>query len=264
MKAPVKTLTLLLVLISAFTFSSCDDDSPDATPESLSSEEAAVLIAQDLSSNVFQIAGEVDQLSTRSIEAINGRYANNSLRTELCNSTRDSSFQDSYSGDRLAYSYTISYEYGLECSPFSIPQVLNISYTADGTSTISSILRNTERGFTTTISSLGAFAVNGLGVSDDAYMVSGNVENTSQIQQLQGERINFNGNSSISNITLTLDKETKKITTGSATATLEGSNNANSYSFTATIVFNGDDTATISINGGEEYTVNLPTGELIG
>jgi hypothetical protein len=54
-----------------------------------------------------------------------------------------------------------------------------------------------------------------------------------------------------------ISKSTYEIIAGEGTVTVTGENSGgNSFSFTGSIVFNGDGTATLTLNG-TEYTINL-------
>jgi len=58
-----------------------------------------------------------------------------------------------------------------------------------------------------------------------------------------------------------LSKIDRKIISGTATITITGTGpKGNSFSYTGTITFNGDNTATLKITGGSSYTINLLTG----
>ncbi len=136
-----------------------------------------------------------------------------------------------------------------------------MSYSSTGSSTISADTRRKKVDLSSNSNTTGTFLIEGIIPSADVYTITGSMNVSAQTQQVEGERISFNGTTNFTDISYAISKSTKEITSGTAAVTMSGTGNNVSYSFEAQVVFDGGDTATIIING-EEYTLNIPTGEL--
>ena len=97
----------------------------------------------------------------------------------------------------------------------------------------------------------------GLQPQSASYTLNGAFTRTGSHTSKVRNQNTFDTNVSINITSVTVDKSTMKITggTGTADVTCEVSN-GNSYSFTGSLVFNGNGTATLTING-TDYTITL-------
>jgi hypothetical protein len=90
--------------------------------------------------------------------------------------------------------------------------------------------------------------------------VNGEYKRAGSFQSKIGNKASGNSSVDITVTNLTITKSNRKIASGSGTIAITGTGpKGGTFSYTGTIVFNGDETATLTINSNA-YTVNLITG----
>jgi hypothetical protein len=248
MKNIWKSLWMLAFVAPLLTSCGSGDE---VTPATFSTEEAAAELGQVLSSELNNVVLDADQISVR---AQGGRYSAQPTRAQGCGDSYDSAFQKSYSGPHMTFSLSMSYVFSLSCTQLQVPTAVNLDYqasvTREGKLTASSG------------SSTGDFALSNLEPRNAAYLLNGTSIQSCEVRQLTERKGTFSSTSTLMVADVQIDKETKTILGGGGSATISGSGSGgNDFTYTASVVFNGDQTATIVIQG-KTYTVHLPTGEL--
>ena len=100
----------------------------------------------------------------------------------------------------------------------------------------------------------------GLSPTATVFVLNGDYVRDGSFQSKVGNKASGNSHIDIVGTNITLSKPERKIVSGSATIAITGTGpKGNSFSYTGTIVFNGDGTALLTING-TAYTVNLTHG----
>jgi hypothetical protein len=102
--------------------------------------------------------------------------------------------------------------------------------------------------------------VSGLLSTDTAYVISGVYKSAGSFASKVDTANHGSSNISIAITNLTLQKPRRAIESGSAAISITGSTPKHgAFSYTGTVVFNGNGTATVTING-TAYSINLNTG----
>lgn len=165
-----------------------------------------------------------------------------------CGESHDSTITASITGSVTA-SYTHTWEYTLNCdtdsNPVSITGTGNHTGEYDGPRIHSNT--NGTRNWTIT----------GLGSSSADFIYNGSHSRSGVHTSKIGKKNTFT--TSIQTVTsnVLVDKSTKHIVSGSATVNATcTSSSGKAYTFTGTLVFNGDETATLTLNGNT-YTITF-------
>lgn len=248
-QSTAKTLTLAVTL--ALLNTACqENDDTTADEEVMTTAEASDEMGATLSADVTVIAQDLVVIAS---DAENGRVGETG-RVQACGISYDTTFGTSYSGTYLTFENTAGYSYQLTCSN-GFPSSLTFSFNASGT-------RSTAR-LTSDGASTGSFLASGFNVGSTAYTVNGSFEREAALTQKTGAKRTFNHTSYVTLADFQVSKSTSRIEGGTATYLLTGeSSEGGSFQYTASIVFNGDQTATISLNSGADYEVNLQTGQV--
>lgn len=239
------TRQLLLLSLFGFLISCSGDD--EATQSDVTNAEAAEEIGATLAADVVNLTMDIETLSE---DAENGRAAADG-RIEGCGVSYDTTINKTYTGVYITGEHTVTYGYELTCDGV-IPSQLDATFTSTGT-------RSTAR-LTSSASTTGTMTTTGIEPSNEAYTLNSSMTRNASVE---GSEKSY---SSLSNITLTdliITKSTMMIASGSATYTYSGTTGeGKSYSYTASITFNGDETATIVFNDNSSFLVDLETGQI--
>ena len=217
----------LLVLVISFT-TSCQKEI------TITEEDAADMIETALQGNTAGLTATIQD------------YAENLVTdfsiNDICDSLYNSSFNFSYDSLNINTSYTINWSYNMTCNSFNLPQTANLTATKNGS--ISTRKLNSSNNSTTTI------AVTGLELSasnlsfNGSYNRSGStVLVTNRATRSLASTINLN----LANIIV--DKRNFEIQSGSTTVTISAVTDSDTFNFSGTVVFNGNNKATLTING---------------
>lgn len=236
----MKTLNILLLVVLAGLFISCEDEETLQTTEALTEEEAVEIVETTLAR---QSAG-MDESTSKFSQTYEQEYQVNSE----CNTTVQDDYLFDYNGNVVQADYSYAWNFTLTCNAFSIPQSATFNSSGNGSYTTPKLNSNDNSTFTTTVTGLqptaSAFIYNG------AYQRIGTQEISSNFVN---KIITSDYNSTISNINVS--KTDYQITSGSANFTLTGTNNGTPFSYSGSITFNGGNTATVVINGNS-YTID--------
>lgn len=248
----MKTTKLFLLAILVCLAGACNDDDDTDSSVAMSSEEAADVVATSLASNSSGLTAAVDVSADAADAAV---AASSGGRTAACGYTDQQSITaTSATGAVITYSYDYEYSYILTCGG-ETPQSLSVTATYDGEFDAPRIASQHS-------GTVDLF-VTALDESETTYMINGDYSRAGAFQS----KIR-NKNSSTTTVDFTIDdlevdKTTQKILSGTASVTITGSvTGKGSFTYTASVVFEGDGSATVTINGSI-YAVDLITGTVV-
>jgi hypothetical protein len=212
---------------------------------SVSNDEAADMVANSLSvssNGVVNIAGDVTSQATS--------FARSHLG---CGTLRsDTISRQSPSGSSTTYTYNLQYNYVVICGTDSKPDSLSSSLIYSG-SFNSANLSSSNSGST-------IFGVAGLDSAASDFVINGEYKSSGSFSSKIDTANHGSNNIDIAIKALTLKKTNRSIASGTATIVVNGSvPKRGSFSYTGTLVFNGDGTATLTLNG-TVYKINLNAG----
>lgn len=232
------------LLMLAGTIVSCNDDDADTTT-AITEAEAVDAIEASLASESNGVAKMATEASTAAAEE---EVYTDSPSID-CGQIYTEAFDAAASDGNYSYDYTGARSYQLSCSTTSVPESFSYSYDMDGT-------YDTPRMYSSDNATANV-AITGLSPASSTASVSGNYirdgHQESKVHQMRefDSVITYNINA------LTVNKSTQLITGGTAQVTISGAGSmGNSFSYSGTITFNGDQTATLVLNG-TTYTINL-------
>jgi hypothetical protein len=238
------------LFLSMFAFAvACQDD--DEPVNSITSEEAAVIVSASLASNtsgVSFVSGKTANVTEDLLEDnAGGRVAACGLsqNLDLSGSSPD--------GATVTYSYDFSYKFMLTCNTESQPAAVSVDLSYSGEFDAPSLAAEhsgiAELDVTGLEEAAENFLLNGL------YKRSGSFENKEALKS---------GSNSVE-ITLkdvTIDKQTHQIIGGTGTYLVTGTvPEKGDFNYSGDIIFQGADAAELSVNG-EKFTANLKNSEV--
>lgn len=256
----MKTFKLSLVLLLLLGALSCKKNgSNPSTGSTVTTDQAADITATSLAENSYGIASIADNLSANAAtqgSVAAGAPAVNSVGTasvhQACGTTLTDSISNSGTNGSQTFSYFFKFARTMNCNTSNEPDNLanNILY------------RGNFSGPNLTTADTGSaiFTIAGLTFSAKTYVLNGEYKRSGSFQSKVGNDASGHSNVDIVVTNLVLNKPTRKIASGSATISITGSTSKHGdFSYTGTLVFNGDGTATLTING-TVYAINLDTG----
>jgi len=211
----------------------------------ISSADAADMVAGSLSSNSN---GVVNFSADATLDATSF------IRLHVpCGTVRsDTISRHSATGSPTTYSYNLTYNYMVNCLN-NVPDSLSSNLAYSGSFSGPNI--------SSTNSGSSIFTVNGLLPTAPDFVINGEFKQSGAFQSKIDTSKHGNNNIDIVVKGLTVTKPVRTIASGTATIAISGDTpKKGSFSFTGTLVFNGDGTATLTLNG-KVYTINLTTGE---
>jgi len=226
----------------------CQEDEP---ANSITAEEAAIIISSSLASNT----SGVSFVSGKSADVTEDLLADNAGgRVAACGLSQNLDLSGaSPDGATTTYSYDFSYKFKLNCNTESQPSAVSVDLSYSGEFDAPKLAAEhsgiAELDLTRLEEVATDFLLNGL------YKRSGSFENKEQVKS---------GNSSVE-ITLKdvmINKETHQITSGSGTYVIKGNvPDKGDFNYTGDITFQGADAAELNVKG-EKFTSNLKNGEV--
>lgn len=255
----MKTITKFLtagLLIIAFSCSKDDDGTI------LTSDDIADIVALSLAENTSGLSSTLEDIST--ITNIATAYVNSAVSTSsidelkstsACGYSKDTIISRSGTdGALISYNYNYSYNFALNCSNLGMPENMSAELSYNG-------LFSAPR-MESTNNGLATMTMEGLELSDGNYSINGVYERNGSFESKIRNRNKFSSQLQFTLTNVFVNKNTFNIESGTAQAAISGTDSQNhSFSFIASITFNGDGTAHVVINGGV-YTVNLEDGSL--
>ena len=237
--------TLLVICLAAMTVvtqTRCGKD--PVAPVTVADEEAAAMVAGSLCRDTQGLTTELKDAAQRTSTA--------TLSTGACSFTKDTSFTRSQLVSLPSYSYTLRYNYSVQCSNF-LPSLVNFSVTHNGNYE-TNLLKSNGNGngawqITDVLPTSTAFTING------DYTRNGNATYSNNKKTFTTDlRCTLSG--------VKVNRLTQALEGGIITFTITGSSSTSTdYTFAGTITITNNNTATLQINS-RTFTVNLQTGTL--
>lgn len=225
-----------LVIVS----SSCKKNKEEA----ITSDDAADAVSETMQYKSGGYPEDIEAASTYTYN-LNLGTVNPGLH---CGESHDSTITGSITGSVTA-SFTHTWQYTLNCDSNSNP----VSITGTGNHTgeydgprIHSNTNGTRN-----------WIITGLDSGSSDYIYNGNHSRTGVHTSKVGKKNTFTTSIQTVTTNLLVDKTTKHIVSGSATVNATcTSSSGKEYTFSGTLVFNGNETATLTLNGNT-YTINF-------
>jgi len=212
---------------------------------SMTTDDAADIAAGALSSSSNGVA---DMASDATLNAANigvGHFRCGTIRSDTIS-------RQSSAGSQYTYSYNLTYNFQVDCNSSSQPDSLSSNLTYSGS--------YSGPNMSSTNSGSSVFGVSGLLPTDTAFVINGVYKRAGSFASKVDTAKHGSDNINITITNLTLKRPGRFIESGSATISITGSTPKHgAFSYTGTVVFNGNGTATVTING-TAYNINLNTG----
>jgi hypothetical protein len=255
----MKTFKLSLILLLMLGAFSCKKDSTSSNT-AVTTDQAADIAAGSLAENSQGLASVTDDIAVNAqgISSVNtgGLTINSTGQStssvhQACGTTLTDSVTRSLTIDSVSINYFFKYSHTLNCNN-SVPDNLVNILTYNGSFNGPRLSSSNSGSATVTIAGLSPTATN--------FVLNGEYKRSGSFQSKVGNKATGNSNVDIVGTNITLSKPNRKILSGSATISITGTGPKGvAFSYTGTIVFNGDDTAALTINGNA-YTINVING----
>ena len=254
----MKTFKLSLIVLLMLGAFSCKKDSSSST-SAVTTDQAADIAAGSLAENSDGLASVTDDIavnaqgisSVHNGLTVNSTQATNSAHQE-CGTTLTDSVTRNVTLDSVTVNYVFKYSHTLNCNSSSQPDNIVNALTYKGSFDGPRLSSSNSGSANVTIAGLTQAAAD--------FVINGEYVRDGSFQSKVGNKASGNSHVDIVGTNITISKTDRKIVSGSGTITITGTGpKGNSFSYTGTIVFNGDGTATLTINSAV-YTVNLTTG----
>ncbi|MFK7969532.1 MAG: hypothetical protein AB8F95_04150 [Bacteroidia bacterium] len=239
MKTPITILCLLMLTI-CFTLTSCIEE--PVTNKEMTEEDAVEIVESAIVYSSDGMVSQVEETSEIAEETLTQPEAN-------CSQSFDSTATKIHAqGSPITFAYDYEWGWELMCNRM-IPQQIDLTYSMDGTYSSARMYSEDEGSF--------AGVITGLTPIDTHFVYNGIFERIGYQESKVRNNNAFNSKLIITTTNLKYNKKDEVVDSGSTTFTLTGDVvGGNSFSFSGTIVFNGNRAATITVNGNS-YSVQL-------
>ena len=211
----------------------------------VTSDEAADMVASSVSSNSNGVANVADDATLSATTMTNAHAKCGTVRADTIS-------RQSAAGATTTYSYNLTYNYTVNCNSSSQPDSLMSSLIYSGSFNGPNLSSSN--------SGSSIFTVSGLLPTATDFVINGEYKRAGTFKSKIDTTNAGNNNIDIKIAALTLKRPGRSIVSGSATISITGTvPKKGTFSYTGTLVFNGDGTATLTING-TVYKINLYTG----
>ncbi|PZU86952.1 MAG: hypothetical protein DI529_07940 [Chryseobacterium sp.] len=233
---------LRIFLVGCLAMTSCNKDRDDDS-QTVTTDDAAEIVTGAVSSESYGLVSTIDDASTTA--AAKGVYTD--TPSISCGETYSNNLAAAQSNNYFSYNYNINGSYLLGCSNLGIPQSLNYTHSMTGSYSTARIASDD--------SANGNMLITGISPQSQNITINGNyLRKGSETFKIKSKNVESSINMTISN--LSVNKTSLVIASGTGTLSIEAKSNSKEYSFTGTIIFNGDKTATLVING-ISYIIDL-------
>jgi hypothetical protein len=244
----------LLLLVVAVSCKKTDNSSVDAA---VTADDAVDMAASSLAENSYGLATVTDNVSANALAvsslATGSQSVNDINPHKVCGSTWVDSLSNSGSSGSVSFSYFFKFSHTLNCNANSQPDNISNTLTFHGNFDGPRLTSSNTGGAT--------FTIAGLTQNATSYVINGQYNRKGSFQSKVGNKKSGQDSVSLSVTNLTLTKPGRKISGGTGTISIAGTTSAHgSFSFTGTLVFNGDGTANLTVEG-TVYVIDLITGE---
>ena len=234
---PIFSLAVFAIAFSLMACNKSDDDTATLSDE----EVAAVLEGALMSSS----GGITDEIADATQVAI--RYTEKTILGGDCGETFDSTVLRSVNNASITASYTTTWQWIINCNNLMVPISIDYDRTANGAYETARMISDDN--------SLSNWGIDNL-LTGNAWTLSGSYVRSGNQTSKVRNRSSFVSELTISVNELAVSKSSLDIVSGAATFTLTGSVNGGSgFSYSGSIVFNGNGTATVTING-QAYVID--------
>jgi hypothetical protein len=244
----MKKIKLSLAALLLFAAVACKktSNSPVITAN-VSNAEAADMVAGSLSLNSNGVADIASDATINASVYVNTHVA--------CGTTKsDSISRHSPAGATRTYSYNLKYNFTVSCTNNELSNIAsNVTYSGSFSGP----------DLSSTNSGSSIFTIASLSPTATDFIINGEYKRSGSFQS-KVDTTNH-GNSSVDIVITNLEvtKTGHKIVGGTATISITGDvPKKGSFTYTGTLVFNGNGTVTLTLNG-TVYTINLDSGERV-
>jgi len=236
-------LTIVAMLLLGAVACKKTSNSPNITAN-VSNAEAADMAASSLSLNSNGLANVSDDATSDASTYVNAHVA--------CGTIKSDSISRNNTVGPYTYSYNLKYNYVVDCAN-NVPDSLSSNLVYNGSFSGPNL--------SSTNSGSSIFTVEGLSPTALDFVINGEYKRSGSFQSKIDTTNHGNSNVDIVVKALTITKSDRTIASGTATISITGDvPKKGNFSYTGTLVFNGDGTATLTLNG-TVYTINLQTGQ---
>ncbi|MEL6864235.1 MAG: hypothetical protein AAFP19_07450 [Bacteroidota bacterium] len=235
-------LWLLMIALFGMTFSTACNEDDDSETITVSVDDAAELVAFSIANTTYGLVYNLDYVAANVLEEIN------------CNESKSntSTISESVVDEQITLNSEIAEEYSMTCDS---GEVVNYSFDTDQ--------RFTSVRFDYDQVIDGTWTIGGVEESSASYIYNGsydrNGEWTYNLRDKHTDNITY---SSVLD-QLMADKDSGRITSGTATFSIMGTSTVyDDYDYAGDVEFKGSDMAIITFQTGEQYEFNLETGEI--
>ena len=247
-----KSSIIVVLLLAAI---SCKKD--NSTTGTVTTDAVADMAAGSLASNSNGVASLTDAIgaNAQAVTSIGTGQTINSIGVasvkQACGTTLADSATNAGSADSVTWSYFVKYTHTLNCNANEAPDniVNTLAFHGD----------YSGPNISTTGTGTANATIAGLTVNATNFVINGEYKRAGSFTSKVGNKASGNSNVDITLTNVTLSKPERKITGGTGTISVTGTSPKGSFSFTGTIVFNGDGTATLTVSDAS-YTIDLHTG----
>jgi hypothetical protein len=246
-KRSMKKINPFVLGLAVFTLSltSCskDDDSNNDTEATISEEEAAEAIAMAVSP---ESGGMVEQTNQAIYTLEDDNSSSNKAEDYECGVEYGSSYTISGQSANVTYSASLIWSWIVDCGTGIIPSAANFDLT--GTSTYDGPRISSEASTTASINIQNLEDAQSSYVVNETFTMAGSQESFVRNENAFTSTIEFSTND------LTILKANYNVASGTVYASFVGkASNGNTYDYSGTLVFTGNQTATLTMGSGNTY-----------
>ncbi|MEC7265734.1 MAG: hypothetical protein VXW38_18475 [Bacteroidota bacterium] len=243
MKRNNSILLGLAILTLSITSCSDDDDSNNGTETSITEEEAAEAIAMAVSP---ESGGMVEQTNQAIYTLEEDNSASNKAEDYECGVEYGSSYNIAGQPGSITYSASLTWSWIVECGSGIIPSAADFDLA--GTSSYDGPRISSEANTSATINISNLDDVQSSYLVNETFTVSGSQESN------VGSINSFTSTMEFTTTNLTILKANYNVTSGTVYASFVGkASNGNTYDYSGTLVFTGNQTATLTMGSGNTY-----------
>jgi hypothetical protein len=240
----IKFSFFALLLLGVVACRKSDTTTSASLSGNVNTDEAADMVAGSLSLNSNGLANVSADVTLDATAYANAHVACGTAKTDTIS-------RHSVAGSAWTYSYHLTYNYVVNCDN-NVPDNLSSDLTYSGSFS--------GPNMSSTNSGTSNFTVGGLAPASTDFVINGEYKRSGSFASKIDTTNHGSSNIDINVNALTVTRPGRAIASGNATFTITGDvPKKGNFSFTGTIVFNGDGTAKVTING-TVYSVNLVTG----
>ena len=238
-------LILLGLMALALSVTSCskEDDSTDGTESSITEEEAAEAIAMSVSP---ESGGMIEQTNQAIYTFEDDNSASSKAEDYECGVEYGSSYNISGQSANVTYSASLAWNWIVDCGTGIIPSAADFDLT--GTSSYDGPRISSDASTTATINIQNLEDEQSSYIVNETFSIAG-----SQESYIRNENA-FTSTIDLSTTDLTVLKSNYNIASGTISVSFHGvASNGNSYDYSGTLVFTGNQTATLTMGSGNTY-----------